>query len=130
MRQQWKRIELPVTYSIANEFLTYNPESGVLRWKERDQAWFSNHRIWKGWNARCAGKVAGHISRVPSKARTEDDPHLYRYISILGTPYIAHRIAYLIMTGNFAPSFIFHVNGDTLDNRWDNLTLVRPSSNR
>lgn len=51
--------------------------------------------------------------------RSSDD---FRYIRINGLAYSARRIAFLVMTGSWPKSALFHLNGDRSDIRWDNLS--------
>lgn len=41
-------------------------------------------------------------------------------------PYLLHRIAWKLMTGEEPPGTIDHINGDPLDNRWANLRAATP----
>ena len=40
--------------------------------------------------------------------------------------YLAHRLAFLYMTGNLPDKKVIHKNGDRSDNRWENLQIVNP----
>ena len=42
--------------------------------------------------------------------------------------YLLHRLAYFYMTGE-VPQIIDHINGNGMDNRWDNLRLVTHQQN-
>jgi hypothetical protein len=44
----------------------------------------------------------------------------YIYIRINNIPTLAHRLAFLLMTGEI-PAFVDHINGVRDDNRWGNL---------
>jgi len=50
-------------------------------------------------------------------------------IRIRGKAYMAHRLAWLYMTGAYPANFIDHINGDPFDNRWSNLRDVTLSEN-
>lgn len=86
--------------------LDYNPDSGDLTWKRRD-----NQR--PQWNARYEGKVAGcHQKTISGKT--------YINIIIDGEKYLAHRIAWKISTGD-EPEEIDHIDGNGENNSLSNL---------
>lgn len=45
----------------------------------------------------------------------------YYWVSIRKTQYLAHRLAFLYVTGKHPKGEVDHINGDRLDNRWVNL---------
>lgn len=93
-----------LTQSKLKEFLQYDPESGIFTWLKSP-----GNRI-------KAGDSAG------SKRRNG-------YLNLrLGKTYLAHRLAFLFMTGEF-PKMVDHINGCKSDNRWVNLREVDTSEN-
>lgn len=85
----------------VRELLDYDPETGLLRWRAQ----------------RCnvaAGSVAG--SPAPAGAVR---------IGIDGVIYLAHRLAWLYVNGEWPKMCIDHINGDPKDNRIANLRDVR-----
>lgn len=92
---------------ILRETLSYDPETGIFRWLTRA----SKNTI--------VGSVAGTVLS-----------NGYRMIRLLGKqPFLAHRLAYLYMTGEWPPEEIDHVDGDPSNNRWVNLRVADRTEN-
>jgi hypothetical protein len=53
----------------------------------------------------------------------------YRKIRINGRSYLAHRLAWLYMTGEWPQNVIDHASGQRSDNRWENLRAASPLLN-
>lgn len=88
---------MPLTAEILRELLTYNPETGVFV-----------RRV-------TLGKIkAGMVAGSPSS-------HGYLLISVAGTRYKAHRLAWLYVYGEWPKEDIDHINRVTSDNRICNL---------
>lgn len=90
----------------VRELLSYNPTSGEFRW-----------RISRG------GAVAGAMAGTPSAAN-------YRQIRVDGTYYLAHRLAWLYVHGEWPTADLDHINCIRNDNRIANLRLATRSQNR
>lgn len=99
-----KRNKLPSLKTIK-ELLRYDPITGAF-------AWLVDRR----------GAMAG------DRAGTKN-PSGYLEISIKGTKYRAHRLAWLFMTGQQPPECLDHINGIKDDNRWSNLREATVSQN-
>lgn len=53
----------------------------------------------------------------------------YLYINVLSFPHLAHRLAFVLMTGAWPEFDIDHINGNRMDNRWINLRPASRSQN-
>lgn len=90
------------TAQRVRELLLYNPEDGEFTWRVN----ISNRK---------AGTVAGCTAHQRG----------YRRIAVDGKRYLAHRLAWLYVTGEWPEEEIDHVDGQTDNNRFINL---RPAS--
>mgnify|MGYP003442342832 CR=1 FL=1 len=101
------------------QLLDYDPETGVLTWRQRPREMFSSDMQWKTWNTRFSGQTATTVKKDTG----------YRTGGIWGVSYKAHRLIWVIMTGREPASLIDHIIGDKADNRWENLRLTDKSGN-
>lgn len=53
----------------------------------------------------------------------------YLQVKTGGKAYIAHRLIWLYVTGEWPSDQVDHRNGDRLDNRWENLRVVTGAVN-
>lgn len=88
--------------------LRYDADSGLMYWNRREDCP-------NAWNGKHEGKVAGAVWKDEKKG--------YRAIriSINKEIYSAHRLAWLMVTGDQPPEEIDHKDGDAVNNRWSNL---------
>jgi len=111
-----------VTADELHDFLLLDAKTGILRWKFRPISMFSGsgwmqERAWKTWNARFA-----------DSAMTVG-PMGYVRLSINGRALKAHRVVWAMIYGKWPDGVIDHINGDTSDNRPENLRDVSHAEN-
>lgn len=80
-----------LTANRARDIFEYNPETGIF------------------------------IKKIESIEVGSITEYGYMRISVDGKHYLLHRIAWLIMTGDWPTDQIDHINGNRSDNRWINL---------
>lgn len=95
-----------LTFERVNEVLAYDADTGIFRWKVKvsDRA--------------PVGKIAGgHTSSGHWRIRID------------GHYYLAHRLAWLLVIGEWPSSEIDHKNRIRDDNKWNNLRVCTASQN-
>jgi hypothetical protein len=97
---------MTITASDVRQMLDYDPQTGIFVWK-----------VWRGRTNKI-GKVAGTSDRMG-----------YRKIMLGGRFYMAHRLAWLYVHGEWPPVYMDHINGDTSDNRIANLRPATHTQN-
>ena len=85
---------------ILREALSYDPESGELRWR-------------KTRNTARVGRIAGCESQRG-----------YRAVFCHGQQMLVHRVIWCMVTGESPALHVDHIDGDTSNNRWSNLRLA------
>lgn len=109
---------LPLDY--LNEALSYDPESGGMRWKERPRHHFSCDRGWRTFNSRFAGKEAGTLSGTTGYVMVNFSH---------GNLFSVHRLALAMSSGEWSP-FVDHIDGVRSNNRLANLRACSASQNQ
>lgn len=102
-----------ITVEELRKALDYNPNTGEFRWKKRDG-------IRKETNTLYANKIAGGNTAT----------HGYIEIGINNRRYLAHRLAWLYINGEWPICQIDHINMIRTDNRIVNLRLANHSENK
>jgi len=105
---------MQITHDVVVELFEYNPETGVFVYRERGRHWFRSEQRRKSWNTMFAGKRAGTV-------QSKGNGYTRIKIGICGKQYLAHRIAWIYMTGEQPPAEIDHVDRDGTNNSWNNL---------
>lgn len=108
-----------LTYAQVDEVLKCDPERGLLFWKERPQRMFSTKRSCSIWNARYALKEAFTAFRYDG----------YRFGNLFNRPHRAHRVIWLLSTGEWPVDQIDHIDGNRANNRIVNLREVTNAQN-
>ena len=94
--------------SRVQELLNYEPTTGEFSWKTSRRG-------------TALSGVAGSVHKSTG----------YRNITIDGTKYRAHRLAWLVVTGSDPGELeIDHINRDRADNRFSNLRLATTQQNQ
>lgn len=95
-----------LTASDISERLSYDPLTGIMRWKR----------------ARVAARIGTEAGWVTLKG--------YSQVQIDGAYLYCHRLAWLLTHGEWPKGEIDHINGDKTDNRIENLRDVDGKTNR
>lgn len=103
MKNSYIKNSLPTRERLV-ELVSYEPETGCFRWLVRR-------------GSVNAGDLAGCF-----------DYERYWRIRVDGVNHRAHRLAFVIMTGE-CPAEIDHINRDRADNRWVNLRPATTTQN-
>lgn len=96
-----------LTQEALKSRLHYNPETGDFTWVSSSGTRFDQ-----------IGRKAGNRNKAG-----------YLRITVFQKSYMAHRLAWLYMTGSHPEHHIDHINMRKNDNRWSNLRAATKSQN-
>lgn len=117
-----KDIKIIPEQQYLMECFNYDPNIGILYWKERPLYHFKNKRGMNIWNVKFPNKIAGAVNGGG-----------YKSIKIDFVSYLSHRIIWKMYYGLEPPDIIDHVDGDPSNNKINNLreaTLEENSRNK
>jgi HNH endonuclease len=120
MGVQMTRKVLP-DQAYLRDRLLYQPDTGLLIWRERPLEDFTDARSWRSCNSRFAGKRAGHVGKC-------GDGREYWMLNMSGRYHLQHRLIWRWVTGEDIP-LLDHRNRNGLDNSWLNLRPASKSQN-
>lgn len=106
-----------ITRLYVDEALAYDPETGVLTWRERPLHHFKHVLAQRCWNARFAGKPAGCVH-----------VHGYMEVKLLGLMWKAHHLIWVIVHG-YLPVLLDHEDGKRARNVLTNLREATKQEN-
>lgn len=104
---------------MIDSLLSYDPETGIFVWKNRERELFKSQRSFAQWNDKYSGKIAG----------TKKKDSGYIIISVFKNLVRAHHLAWIIQYGTKPTGEIDHINGNRDDNRILNLRDITKAEN-
>ena len=115
-----KNIKPLPTQEYLLECFRYEPETGLLYWRERPLYHFrdENKRIMKVTNSKNVGNLVGYLNSMG-----------YYDTELEDVRYRVHRIVWKLYYGVEPREFIDHINGDRTDNRIENLREANYNEN-
>ena len=104
-----------LTAERLRELLHYDAGTGIFTWLPRSPDGFKGPRASAIWHSRYCGRQAGGVHATLG------------YVEIMRC--LAHRLAFLYITGSWPVNQVDHIDGDKANNRWENLRDVTQQVN-
>ena len=114
--------ELP-SLEYLNDCFEYVSETGVLVWKVRPLKHFRCGQGCKMFNTAYSGKEAGTLEDRKDRNTSR------RTVRLFNKHFMVHRIIWKLVTGKDVTRHIDHINGNGLDNRFENLREATNAEN-
>lgn len=108
-----------ISPTLLRELLRYEPETGKLFWLPRTPAHFAYTKCPGPFCARWNGQFAGKEALYGATAT-----HGYPAGAIFNRIYLAHRVIWALVHGEWPAADIDHIDGDHENNRLANLRSV------
>lgn len=114
----------PLTcHEYIQECFTYEPLTGILRWKNRPRNHFQTQRTWKTFNNKYVGTIVGHKRfrhGVPTRIVVRVERKLISVTRVIFSLMGLHIPAGMVVD---------HKNRNPFDNSWNNLRLATIAQN-
>ncbi len=114
--------ESTLTIDYLKDCFSYNPITGILRWKKRPLSHFKNLAGMNIFNANYDNRLAGSEKTLRCGKR-------YNRLKLKGKMHQTHRIMWAIFYGEFPKYHIDHIDGNGLNNKIENLRSVTKFEN-
>lgn len=105
MRLSAKDDRYSIPLDVVRNLLSYDPEEGIFRWRTTGKG----------------RRMDGTVGEVTGNG--------YLRVTIRGKKYLAHRLAWFYVHGEWPNGDVDHANLDKMDNRIDNLRIATPAQN-
>ena len=99
------------TRSEVLKLVDYDSTTGAMTWRKRDASQITNTTGLKSWNSKFAGERAAHDDSDGRNVR----------VRLGAKGYLANKVVYLIMTGEWPLHRLVNKNYDLMDIRWENI---------